>query len=59
MEKVVNGISVNWEVAKRKGKDKFLASNKHLNAEEQLSEMFDKVVPPKKPEKPSSGEKKK
>lgn len=46
-----SGISVNWEVAKRKGKAKFLAANKHLNAEEQLAQMFDEKFGKPKVEK--------
>lgn len=44
-------VSINWEVAKRKGKSKWLADNKHLNANEQLSEMFDEKFGKPKAEK--------
>lgn len=34
-------ISVNWDWAKKVGKAKFLKALEHLQAEKQLSEMFD------------------
>lgn len=47
-------ISVNWALAKKWGKTRFIAKHKHLVAEKQLSDMFDEKFGKPKKEAPET-----